>query len=241
MIIMWLICLRLKYPLPTRASEWWNVLVTGLFLQVGYQTFYFFSLSYDVSPGLLAIILGAQPIFTTLLMREKTTSGQWLGLGLGILGLFLVVAHTLFNGMISFWGIISALLSLTSITLGTMFQKKLTLSLPLSMAIQYTVGFVILTLLAISRESYAIKWSPVFLISLGWMALVVSVGATMLLFYMICQDNLTSVTSWFYCVPVVTGLFDYWIFGHKLRMVTIVGMALIVVGLTFINRRDRLA
>lgn len=240
MVTMWLICLRLKTSLPARRSEWSDVLVTGLFLQVGYQAFFFLSLGYDVSPGILAIILGAQPILTTVLTREKTSRGQWLGLWLGMFGLILIVAHTLFEGIISTWGIVSALLSLTSITLGTILQKRVTLSLPLSMAIQYTVGSVVLTLLAIRFESYAINWSLIFLIALGWMALVISVGATLLLFYMICQGNLTNVTSLFYCVPPVTALLDYWVFGHTLRMATILGLALIVTGLILINRRGQL-
>lgn len=240
MVTMWLICLLLKTSLPAKRSEWWDVLVTGLFLQVGYQAFFFLSLGYDVSPGILAIILGAQPILTTVLTREKTSRGQWLGLWLGLLGLILIVAHTLFEGIISTWGIASALLSLTSITLGTMLQKRVALSLPLSMAIQYTVGSVVLSLLAIRFESYAINWSLMFLIALGWMALVISVGATLLLFYMICQGNLTNVTSLFYCVPPVTALLDYWVFGHTLRIATILGLALIVTGLILINRRGQL-
>lgn len=240
MVTMWLICWRLKTSLPVRRSEWWDVLVTGLFLQVGYQAFFFLSLGYDVSPGILAIVLGAQPILTTLLTRERTSRGQWIGLWLGMLGLILIVAHTLFEGIISTWGIVSALLSLTSITLGTILQKRVALSLPLSMAIQYTVGSVVLTLLAIRFESYAINWSLMFLIALGWMALVISVGATLLLFYMICQGNLTNVTSLFYCVPPVTALLDYWVFGHTLRIATILGLALIVTGLILINRRGQL-
>ena len=40
------------------------MVVTGLLLQIFYQAFYFLSIRYELSPGLVSIVLGLQPIMT---------------------------------------------------------------------------------------------------------------------------------------------------------------------------------
>jgi len=70
-----------------------------------------------------------------------------------------------------------------------------------------------------------------------WMGLVVSVLATVLLYRMIARGNLVNVTSLFYLVPAVTAVMDYLIFGNKLALLSILGMALIIIGLVFVFRK----
>lgn len=238
-IIMWLICVRLKPSLPTQWVEWRDTILTGLFLQAGYQIFFFLALAYDVSPGMLAIILGAQPIITAVLAKEGIDQNQWLGLLLGIVGLVLVVGNGIFDGTISFIGVSSALLSLASITIGTIWQKRTSLSLPADMAVQYTGSSIILIILSFIFESYAVSWTVRFIIALAWMVLIISVGATMLLYLMIHRGDLTNVTSLFYCVPPITSLLDYVVFGHSLHVATFFGMVLIVGGLILVNRKGK--
>ncbi|PLR84397.1 EamA family transporter [Bacillus canaveralius] len=237
MLIMWLICLLIKSPIPKSFAEWRNILITGLFLQAGYQVFFFLALAYEVSPGILSIILGAQPILTTIATRQKTSFGKWAGLILGIAGLVLVVGDSIFAGTLSVLGISSTLLSLAFITAGTILQKRVTVSMPTNLAIQYTGGSVVLLLLTPIFESSSVNWTITFWIALAWMVLVISIGASMLLFYLIRIGNLTNVTSLLYCVPPVTALLDYFIFGHTLSIIAILGMLLIIAGLILINRK----
>ncbi len=237
--LMWLICLSLKTKLPGCRVEWRDSIITGLFLQAGYQIFFFLALTYDVSPGMLAIILGAQPILTAILVKEETNNSQRVGLLLGISGLILVVGNSIFDGTISFIGIGSALLSLAGITIGTIWQKRTSLSLPADMAIQYTGSAIVLILLSFIFESYAVNWTIRFMIALAWMVLVISIGATLLLYFMISRGNLTNVTGYFYCLPPVTSLLDYVAFGHSLHLAAFLGMALIVGGLVLINRKGK--
>ena len=67
--------------------------------------------------------------------------------------------------------------------------------------------------------------------------LVVSVLATLLLYRMIAKGNLVNVTSLFYLVPAVTAIMDYLIFGNKLAALSVLGMAMIIVGLMFVFRK----
>ncbi|WP_051541148.1 DMT family transporter [Caldalkalibacillus mannanilyticus] len=198
--IFWGVWLVWKSALPTSFKEWMYIIITGLCMQAGYQIFYFFALDYHVSPGLLAIILGAQPIITTFIFKKESGYLQWIGLIMGILGLALVVIDSVSLGNISTLGIISSLLSLCCITGGTILQKSIKVNQLSNMAIQCTAGTFFLSFFVYYLEQN-INWSPLFALSLSWMVLVITVGATLLLYHLIRKGNLTNVTSLFYGVP----------------------------------------
>ncbi|QSF36486.1 DMT family transporter (plasmid) [Priestia megaterium] len=238
-IIMWIISLKLKSKLPSTTFEWKAIISTGIFQQVGYQAFFFLALDFNISPGLLAIILGAQPIVTTVLSKGDTTKKQWIGLFSGMIGLILVVGHSLWEGSISILGVVWCLLSLGSITCGTFLQKNIKTSLPMNMSIQYTCSFLLFIIIAPFFGSFTVDWTSTFLMSLLWMVFIITVGATMLLYYMISKGNLTNVTSLFYCVPALTAILDYFIFGNTLGFTPIIGLGFIIMGLVMINQKNK--
>ncbi|MCY1463844.1 hypothetical protein D9M71_817950 [compost metagenome] len=80
-----------------------------------------------------------------------------------------------------------------------------------------------------------------FIGALLWMGLVVSLLATLLLYRLIARGNLVNVTSLFYLVPAVTAVMDYLIFGNRLAALSVLGMALIVIGLLFVFRKSALS
>ncbi|WP_210367865.1 DMT family transporter [Bacillus sp. REN3] len=236
--IFWGVVLYLKTEIPTKKNEWAYILLTGLCMQAGYQIFYFLALDNHISPGVLTIFLGAQPIITTMVSKEKSNEIQWMGLSLGIIGLILVVGDSIAINTISFVGIVSAFFSLISITIGTLLQKHIQLSQPSNMAIQYSGAAIVLFVLTIVTKQ-SIEWTAMFTVSLGWMVLVISVGATILLYYMIQNGNLTNVTSLLYSVPPVTAILDYFVFKNTLELMTISGMILIIIGLFLVNREGK--
>lgn len=238
-LIFWGTVLYFKTKLPSKTKEWGYILLTGLCMQASYQIFYFLALDHQISPGVLAIILGAQPIITTIIVKENSTKLQWIGLVFGIIGLVLVVADSLIINTFTFGGVICALLSLISITIGTILQKNIQISQPSNMAIQYTGAAIVLSILTLVFHQ-SIKWTVMFAVSLGWMILVISVGATLLLYFMIQKGNLTNVTSLFYSVPPVTAVLGYFIFRNTLEFMTIIGMVLIIIGLILVNREGKI-
>lgn len=235
-IILWGAVFFLKTELPSKTRDWGYILLTGLCMQVGYQIFYFLALDNQISPGVLAIILGAQPIITTIILKENSGYVQWIGLISGVIGLVLVVADSIIITSITFIGIFSALLSLLSITIGTILQKHIKINLPSNMALQFSVGALVLFIFILTFHQ-TIEWTVMFTTSLAWMVIVISVGATFLLYYMIQKGNLTNVTSLFYAVPPITAILDYFIFGNTLKLITIIGMAFIILGLFLVNRK----
>jgi drug/metabolite transporter (DMT)-like permease len=237
--LLWGICLTIRSTYPKTVKEWGYIVLTGLLLQAGYQIFYFSALDHHMSPGILAIILGAQPIITAFFGETKTRYYQWFGLFLGLSGLILVVADNITKPNFTLYSLISAILCLVCITIGTFMQKQIQISQPMNMAIQYSGGLLMILMLLPFFGGWHVQWNSTFLLSLFWMAFVISVGASMILYFMIRKGNLTNVTSLLYGVPPVTALLDYIIFKNKLSLVACLGMVFIIVGLFLINRQGK--
>ena len=75
-----------------------------------------------------------------------------------------------------------------------------------------------------------IQWSGQFIFALCWVALVLSIGAISLLNYLIRSGTAVNVASLFYTVPAVTALMAWAIFGETLTGLSLIGMAIAVLG-----------
>ena len=106
------------------------------------------------------------------------------------------------------------------------------------MPLQYAVSLVLCLLFAPFQPLWA-DWSIGFVLPWLWMGLVISVGATLLFYRMIQAGNLVNVTSLFYLVPVGTALLDFLILGNRLPVLSLVGMAAILLGLMLVLRPAR--
>ena len=100
---------------------------------------------------------------------------------------------------------------------------------------QYLAGLVVCAVF-VPFQPFNVQYSAGFVIPVLWMGLVVSVLATLLLYRMIARGNLVNVTSLFYLVPAVTAVMDYLVFGNTLAALSLLGMAMIIVGLMFVFR-----
>ncbi|MEL7941054.1 DMT family transporter [Pseudomonas delhiensis] len=221
--------------LPRQPRERRRALLTGLVLLGFYPIFYVWALQLQVTPGMIATLLGVQPILTGLLTERRFGATRLAGLLLGLGGLVLVVWQGMGLAGLSFAGLGCALLALLGITLGTLLQKGLSESPLGSLPLQYVAGLA-LCLVLLPTQPLHFDWSLELIASLLWMGLLISVGATLLLYRLIARGNLVQVTSLFYLVPAVTALLDYLAFGNRLGALSLLGMGLIALGLLLVFR-----
>ncbi|SDH93252.1 DMT family transporter [Pseudomonas panipatensis] len=224
--------------LPRQARERRQALLTGLVLLGFYPIFYLLALDLRVTPGVIATLLGVQPILTGILLERRFSATRLSGLSLGLGGLVLVVYQSIGFSGLTVGGLLCGLLALFGITVGTLLQKGLRESPLGSLPLQYAAGLLLCLALAPTQPLRA-DWSLELLLTLLWMGLVISVGATLLLYRLIARGNLVQVTSLFYLVPAVTALLDYLVFGNRLGGLALLGMGLIVVGLLLVFRQPR--
>lgn len=211
-----------------------QVAFTGLLLMGGYTICYLLALEYEVTPGILATVLGVQPILTLLLVERRLAPARLVGLGLALAGLALVVIQTGFVGVAA-PGMAYALVALACVTTGTILQKRMPQDPADVLPLQYVIGFAVCLAIA-PFQPWRVEVTAGLVMALLWMGLIISVGATLLLYRLIQRGDLVNVTSLFYLVPVITVILDALILGNWPNVHAIAGMALILGGLALVFR-----
>jgi drug/metabolite transporter (DMT)-like permease len=92
---------------------------------------------------------------------------------------------------------------------------------------------------ALALESWAVRWTPEFVLALGWLVFGLSLGAIWLFYFMIRRSAAMRVTSLFYLTPPVTALMAWLIFDERLAPLALVGMAICVAGVFLVNWSGR--
>jgi drug/metabolite transporter (DMT)-like permease len=215
--------------------------VTGLLAQGLYLAGVFVAIGLGLPAGLSALIPGLQPVLTSTLanlwLGERVRPLQWLGLGLGAIGVYLVVEGRLAVGGTSPWAWAAIVVALAGITLGTLYQKRFCagVDLRISMLVQFAAAELIFVPGALLFETRAIAWTADFIFALVWLVLVLSFGANLLLFWLIRQQAAMRVASLFYLTPAVTAVMAWALFREHLDALSVVGMALCAGAVLLVN------
>ena len=213
---------------------------TGLLMIGGYSICYLLALDEGITPGVLATLLGVQPLLTLMLLERRFAALRLAGLALALVGLVLVVWQSIGLARFSATGMGYALGALLCMTCGAIAQKGLSQSPLQALPLQYAVSLLACGLF-LPFQRVEVAWSPSFLLPLLWLGIVISVLAQLLLYRLIRAGNLVNVTSLFYLVPGVTAAMDYLFLGNAMSGLSLVGMAAIVLGLALVFRPQRSA
>jgi drug/metabolite transporter (DMT)-like permease len=216
--------------------------VTGLFVHGLYLGGVFASIHQHMPAGLIALVVGLQPVLTATLanrfMGETVMPRQWLGLLLGVVGVALVVQGKAGGETTALgWG--AAVVALIGITIGTLYQKRFGGGIDWrpGFLIQYAAAAGLFAIGALMFESRAVAWTTEFVFALAWLVLVLSFGAIWLLYYLIRRQAAARVVSLFYLTPPLTALMAYAAFGERLPALALLGMAVCVAGVFLVNWR----
>ncbi|MCF2913791.1 DMT family transporter [Halomonas sp. Cn5-12] len=241
--LTWL--MRISWPSSPRL--WKHIAVSGLLVHGTYLGGVFYGIYLGMPAGLAALLVGLQPLLTATcagpLLGERLTKQQWLGLLLGLIGISLVLGSKLELGSTLFSGfgagaLISVMAALAGISLGTLYQKRYCTSMPLlsGAVIQYIAAGVLLGFGALLFESREVEWSMTFILTLGWLVLILSIAAILLLMALIKKGEASRVASLFYLVPPVTALQAWWLFDERLPLLGLAGMVIAIIGVVMVVR-----
>jgi drug/metabolite transporter (DMT)-like permease len=199
------------------------------------------AISHSIPAGLSALIPGLQPILTSTLanrwLGERVTPLQWMGLLLGLAGVALILHGRPMSGEAG-WGWLSSGVSLVSITSGTLYQRRYCRDIDWRAGnlVQYLAVTIFFTAGAFAFEDRIVHWTSEFVLSVAWLAVVLSIGSIGVLYWLIRRSAATSVASLFYLVPAVTALMAYVLFGERLDAVAIAGMIACAAAVFVVNR-----
>jgi drug/metabolite transporter (DMT)-like permease len=238
-----LIALATRAPWP-RGRQIAHVAVAGVLLQAGYLGGVFVGIDLGMSAGLSSLIVSLQPILTAFagpLFGEAVSRRQWAGFVLGFGGVFMVVFNKINLGAVSWASLSVTLVALATITAGTLYQKRFCgrQDLRTQSVVQFIAALAVLLPLSLIYETRPVVWSGEFIFALGWLVLVLSLGAISLLLLLIRRGAATTVSSLMYLVPAVTAVMAWLVFGETLTPLAIGGMALAVAGVALVVRPAR--
>jgi len=226
---------------PDRAGIAHSV-VAGILVHGFYLGGTAIAIAHSIPAGLSALIPGLQPILTSTLanrwLGERVTPLQWSGLLLGLAGVVLILHGRPMSGEAG-WGWLASGVSLVSITLGTLYQRHYCSKIDWRAGnlVQYLAVMILFAAIACLFEDNVVHWTSEFVLSLIWLAVVLSIASVGLLYWLIRRSAATSVASLFYLVPAVTAAMAYVLFGERLDAVALAGMAACAAAVFLVNRR----
>jgi drug/metabolite transporter (DMT)-like permease len=239
--LMTAIALATGAPWPKRRRDWLHIGISGVLVHAVYLGGVFIAIKHGLSAGVTALVVGMQPLLTGLgsgwLLGEKVSPRQWGGLALGFIGVGLVVSGKLGDGALGPM-LIPALVALLGITAGTLYQKRFCPKFDLrsGSVIQFVPTALVTAVGVALFEDYRIEWTGQFFFALGWLVLVLSLGAISLLNLLIRSGSAVNVASLFYLTPPTTALIAFFIFGEKLSLTAAAGMLVAVAGVYLVAR-----
>ena len=226
---------------PDRAGVGHSI-VAGLLVHGFYLGGTAVAIAHSIPAGLSALMPGLQPILTSTIanrwLGERVTPLQWMGLLLGLAGVVLILHDRPLTGEAG-WGWLASAVSLVSITLGTLYQRRYCGQIDWRSGnlVQYLAVTVFFAAGALLFESREVHWTAEFVLAVAWLSVVLSIGSIGLLYWLIRRSAATSVASLFYLVPAVTSAMAYVLFGERLDAIAIVGMAACAAAVFVVNRR----
>ena len=230
---------RPKWPDLTGVG---HSIVAGLLVHGFYLGGTAVAISLSIPAGLSALMPGLQPILTSTIanrwLGERVSPLQWIGLLLGLGGVVLILHDRPLTGQAG-WGWLASVVSLVSITLGTLYQRRFCggIDWRAGNLVQYLAVTALFTAGAFLFETREVHWTAEFVLSVAWLAVVLSIGSIGLLYWLIRRSAATSVASLFYLVPAVTSAMAYVLFGEKLDGIALAGMAACAAAVFVVNRR----
>ena len=188
------------------------------------------------------MIVTLQPILTNTLsgpiLGEKVTVKQWIGVFLGFLGAVMVLGIDV-GSNIPILGLVATIIALVSITASTIWQKKLSNNLPLSVSNFYQAigGCLFHIVIIIFFSQPYIDFTETFIIAMGHQIFLVSFGAFTILMYLIKKNSANKTVSIFFLIPAVSAFMGWFFLGEILTYIDLIGFFIATIGVYIATRK----
>ena len=229
--------------LPRPPLPWLVLILVGLTLYTGQFLFQFFGMALGTPPGLSAVVVQTQALFTILFaalaLGERPTPRQWTGTGVAFAGLGLIA--TTAGADLTLVGLGISALSAVSWGIGNVLVKRL----PVVDTLHLTVWLALvppLPALALSAALDGPGALPTALGAASWrgvgatlyIGLVATVGGYTIWGALLRRYPAATVTPFALLIPFVAAYASSLVFGERFGPLRLAGMALVLLGLAVI-------
>ena len=231
-----------KHSIFVNKKNIFESIISGVFFHGFYLGGVFYSISIGMPTSIAALIVTLQPILTNILavplLGEKVTSKQWVGVLLGFFGATIVLGIDV-GKEIPQLGLIATIIALLAITLSTIWQKKISNNLSLSVNNFYQAlgGFLFHVLVIIFFAKPYIEFTKTFIIAMSHQIFLVSFGAFTILMFLIKKDSASKTVSIFFLIPATSALMAWFFLGENFTFIDLTGFLIASIGV-YIATRD---
>ena len=156
---------------------------------------------------------------------------------MGFVGASLVLGIDVGSG-IPLLGLIATLIALLSITFSTIWQKKLSNNLPLSVSNFYQAlgGCLFHVMIIIFFVEPYIYFTKTFIIAMSHQIFLVSFGAFTILMFLIKKNSASKTVSVFFLIPATSAIMAWLFLNETLTNIDVVGFLIASVGVYIATR-----
>lgn len=247
-VLLAAICSAMSVEWPKEPKAIAHAMVAGVFINAIYLIGVWWSIMNGLPVSISGVISALQPILTALLapylVNEKITRTQWMGVGLGFAGVAMVLSPALAQvpaGKLSEMLVPLAVnvFGMVGVTLGTFYQKKFVTSgdLRAVSALQCVGAAIVLLPLAMATETMRIEWNLQVVLTMAWVVFGMSIGAVGLLLLLIREGAVSRAAALIYLMPPMVALQAAVLFGERLSVTQLLGMAITASGVALVVKK----
>ena len=246
-VLMGLLFVVLRPPLPKTRSEWGHLAFVGLLMQAVYFGLSYLAFVSGLAAGTVALIMSLQPIAIALIVprwnNEQVTLRQWAGLLVALTGTAMVIVARLEIGASTAFGLLCAFAALGGITFASLWEKRFGLSHHPVTAnlVGYAAGLVGVLPLMLWLESPEVNWTFSFIAALAYLVIGNSVIAVGLLLAMIRAGEVSKVSTLLFLVPPLAALLAWLAIDEVMPTMAWVGLVVSGAGVLLATRTGRAA
>lgn len=235
-----------RFEFPKKLSDYAFLAFTGLLIFGINYGIVFWSEQY-ISSGLAAILQATTPTFGLLFahfmlpaepMRWERIAGALLAAG----GVGLICAKLLdFQGLHAFWGGVAIFLSAIVIAFTNVFikasRRQFAPSVMASMQMLFALGPLLLVAFLSEGSPLRLRWTALTVGCLLYLALVGSVAAFLLYYWLLKRVPVTNLLTITLVTPPLAVALGWLVAGEKLSRWSLLGAAFVLAGVAVILRR----
>ena len=231
----------------TAPGGWGRQIVVGALSQSGYLLAVYSAVGLGVSTGTTALIDGMQPLVVAALVGPllgMAVSGrQWVGMGIGLLGVALVILADASAPATDapVWAYAVPAAGMLSLVAATVLDRRATVRpAPMTaLALHSTASAFVFTALALVTGTAVPPASTTFWVATVWLIVLPTFGGYGLYWFLLARTDVTVVNALLFLVPPVTTLWGALMFGEPFSAVTALGLTLALSATWIVTRAAR--
>ncbi|MFL5369083.1 MAG: DMT family transporter [Myxococcales bacterium] len=232
----------LRLAIPRDADAWLQIFLLG----VGGNAIYL-GCNYEalrhMSAGMGSIIASTNPLVIAIVapfaLREPLTARKIAGLSLGFAGVLIAMHARTGTQEARIQDVLLSFAGVSSFVASNILYKRMRLRphpVVLNGGQLFCAGLALVPATFLFEGVPRIDWTGPVVVSLAYLVVVLSVGASMLWFWILEHGEASRVSAYFFLTPVFGLLIGAALLGERLVWLDAIGLAVIAAGLSLVAR-----